>query len=123
MIELPTLIEKLEKLPSLIARQSYIVEDAHKNYKQKEAEYDNYFARRLLELKATNDKFTVTETKYLTQRDTGVYGKRLEVIEAEAKYRAEEVRRQELDDQYTAYKVIARVKMAELRTTDDGWQK
>ena len=120
MIQLQYLVEQLERLPSRIARIGYLVEEAKALTDIKTAELDALKGKRALEIKATNPTLSATLLKYTVMQDLAVYRKQMEVIDTEVLYKKKEVERKELDDMLMSYKVIARIKISEMKSINGG---
>ena len=69
-------------------------------------------------LEALREAGRVTKNKVFN--DETYYHMQMVLVKAEADYRKKEVERQELDNSFTSYKVVARVKMIELKTIGGG---
>jgi hypothetical protein len=120
MIELSYLIDQLERLPSRIARKGTETEEARALYDIVMAELDVLKGKRALEIKAKNPNLSATLLKYEVMQDIEIYKKQMDVIDKEVIYKKKEVERKELDDRLMSYKVIARIKMNEMKSINGG---
>ncbi len=115
MVGLGYLIDQIERLPSRIARKGTEVENSHSTFDIKAAELKALKAKRALEIKANKVELPVALLEHHVTQDLAVYRKQMECIDYEAVYKKLEVERKELDDMLMSYKVIARIKMSEMK--------
>jgi len=116
MITLPDLQNKLQDLPSLIARKSFEVEKERTTYEIAKLDIKMAEGRKALEIKARNTSMTATELKLTLQRDESLYGIQMKAIGEEATYRRLQVELDKLENEFVAYRKIAEIKMRELKT-------
>ena len=114
MINLPDLSNRLQELPSLIAREAEIVEKARLSYDISIADYDRLEAKTALLIKAQNP-ITQSELKYRVCNDEEVYTANLETIKKESEYRRREIDLKKLNDEFISMRKISEIKIKELR--------
>ena len=106
--------DKLEKLPSLIASKCHEVEKAHSTWKLKELALKSNEAKLLLEEKAKNPSVKVHELKAMVESNNDLFVSRMSVLGNETEFKKKEIELQQLDNEFTGLKVIARIRIAEM---------
>lgn len=113
-MELGRVHELLETLPELKARKVEECENARVAYELANHELTRIKAVKLLAYTRENRDETVAVIKSLVDRDEDVHAQGRELIGLENNWKRLENIISSLDDQFTAVKVIARLKMAEM---------
>ncbi len=116
MKTLTQIIQDLETLPSRIARQSEVAENKRDEWDRYEAELKYLEASKYLELKAKNTGTSATELKVMVSHEDDIYAKKMDCIGAETNCKKEQAKVDELDNMFTGSKVIARIKMTEMKS-------
>ncbi len=71
-----------------------------------------------LQTKAMKPKITATEIKYIVDNHPDIHVGRLNLVRLESSYRVFENEVQFRDDEFTAAKVLARIKISEMKTIE-----
>lgn len=113
MRPLPLLQDKLDDIPSLIARKGTIVEGKRETWKILEIEYDRQCHKLYIIKKAEYPKATVMELEALVGDDDKLFDLRLNMVKKEAEYRLEATELNALEKEMMAIMAIIKSKLKE----------
>lgn len=113
-MELVRINQLLEQLPALKARSAEQAEDAKLEYERLNARFDLEHARFSMTFRVRYPDDTVAERKARVESEHSIIDLKNERIIAEAKWRRLLVQMNSFDDQFTAVKMLARIKIAEI---------
>lgn len=113
-MELSLIHKRLEELPSLKASLAEEAETLKYEYEKISSGLKYTHAKKSLRFKVMFPDDTVSAIKARLDSDEELSGLESEVMKAEAMWRHKMVMMQSMDDQFTAVKVIARIKIAEI---------
>ena len=110
--------QALNELPDVKSRVSQEAEDARLEWQKAENDYDREEALFVAVLKTREPDLKTTEIKYYINKDDSLYQKRLDLRLLEASYRKKMVEVKDLEDKINSAKILARIRMSEMRTID-----
>ena len=108
------LTQKLQELPSAIAFKTTMAEALRLDWQNAKARMDKSYAKHWLDTKAREQYKHQADIKHTVEEL--VYEEKLNVILKESEYRIKESEAKELENQYNACKIIARLKIAEMNS-------
>jgi len=94
-----------------------------KTWQEAKEELKRKEALHALTCKAQNLKLTIADLKYLIDKDDELYKLRLDIIVKESNYRKKETEINKYDDAFTGAKMLAKLKIAEMRNLGDTVSK
>jgi hypothetical protein len=106
--------EKLATLPALIARAAQEAEDARVIYEKQKLRLKNQERELILQEKKSNPKLAVTQLKEVIP--TKLQAEYEALIEIESTYEKKRIEVTALDNEFTAYKRIAQIRIVELQS-------
>lgn len=114
--------EVLDTNPSLKARKAEETEQARLKWLQAKEELKRLEAKTALIIKAEKPSIIATLLKFRVDEDESIHKGRIQLTILESEYRLKEIMVNFYDDEFTAAKVLARLKMSEMRTIEGGIQ-
>ncbi len=114
MVDLTALQDRLQTLPSEIARQAEITEKDRFSYDIALAEYKRTEAKTALLIKSAN-AITATELKYRVTANDEVFNANLECIKKESEWRRKEIDLERLKDEFVSLRKVAEIRMKEMQ--------
>ena len=107
--------QALQILPAELGKQAEKVEDARKQLDLAKHNFNILEAQKYLVFEATQDKPTSVHLKAQVTSDPEMDVVHVKVIEAQGKYKQEEIQLKLLEDKFTAARKIATLREVELR--------